>query len=190
MEFRDIIATGSLTLTLLTFMYNWLSARRWQQKVAMRDELARFATDDQVRVIVNEDARTTAEHAAVYLSLELAEAARQKAARRASRASGSFLRAAVGYGILLLIGIPIFLTAAFLGWDQRDSVSNFAGAAYFIGACVFFVVIYVRQLRLLKRVQHETRELKSFRDEVVRAKPLTARDVKMSRPKSGAGGRV
>lgn len=183
MEFRDIIGVGSLALALITFAYNWLSARGWQQKVAMRDELARFADDHHVSAVVTDEARRTAERAAVYLSLELSETARQAAVKRAGRASASLTRAAIGYGALLIIGIPIFLAAAFLGWDQRGATSNLFGAAYFVGASIALLLVYIRHLRALKRLQQETGELKAFRDEVVRAKALTARDVKMSRPK-------
>ena len=183
MEFRDIVGVASVALAFVTFAYNWYSARGWQKKVALRDELSRFAVDEQVSTVVADEARRTAERAAVYLSLELSEIARQSAAKSARRASASVGRAAVKYGLLLVVTIPIFLVAAVAGWGQRDAFSNTLGAAYFGGGSVFFVWLYFHHLRSLCRARRETRELNAFREEVVNAKSLTSRDVKMTRPR-------
>lgn len=183
MEFRDIIGVGSLALALVTFAYNWLNARGWQRKSNMRDELVRFVIDEHVASTVTAETLRTAERAAVYLSLELAETARMTAVRQARRAAGGFTRALVLYGILLLIAIPLFIVAGVLGWSQPPSFGNSAATAYFFLAPVVLVTSYVLHLRKLRRVHRNTAELNAFREEVIGARSLTARDVKVSRPK-------
>lgn len=183
MEFRDIIGFGSLVLAVVGFTYNWLSARGRQRNTAMRDELVRFVSDEHVKKTVATETIATAEQAAVYLSLELAEGARLAAVRLARRAASSFSRALVLYGILLILTLPLFVIAGLLGWSQPPSFGNTAATAYFFAAPVALVAAYGMHLRKLRRLQRSTGELKLFREEVLDAPALTSRDVKITRPK-------
>lgn len=185
MELRDSVGLGSLVLGLLTFGYNWLKSRRWHQKTEYRDELVRFAEDPHVTEVFTDQAREDARRAAAFLSLELAEMARRSAVRLASRATSGFTRAVLGYGIGTLLLVVLFVAATVLVWAKSGALENAVSVVYFGASSVAVIIVYVNHIRKLLGIRAATGELKTLHAEIVKAKPLTERDAKLSRPRGG-----
>lgn len=185
--FRDVVAVAPIVVAVVTFGINWIRTRRWDQRVAYRDELARFVDDVHVAEVFSDEARAVAKQSGAYLSLELAETARHDAAVRARRATTGFGRSIFGFGVIVTLGSAFFIAAIFVGWSDRDQWTNVIGAVYFSVGTIGIVSAYIAHVRSLIRVRNETGELKRLRDEVVKATPLTAQDAKITRPQRRPG---
>lgn len=185
MELRDFIALATAGLAFVSFIWTTIQTRIWAEKVAYRDELARFAEDAHVKDVFTPNARLAARQASVYLSLELAEIARRSASKQAIRASSGFVRRVILYGIGSIAAITLFVYAALIGWEQRSLISNLAGAAYFGIASLSVAGGYVKTIRDLRRVRQQTGQLQELRRVVAKADPLTSRDARL-RPQGSA----